>query len=61
MLVPFTRDATALGDRRVGANVNLEVDVIARYVGRLLETRDDTWQPGGVTLELLERQGYLSR
>lgn len=59
MLVPFTRDATTLGDRGVGAAVNLEVDVLARYVARLLETRDAPAWAGGVTMELLERQGFV--
>jgi riboflavin synthase len=36
-LIPYTLDATTLGERTVGDEVNLEVDVIARYVGRLLE------------------------
>jgi riboflavin synthase len=59
MLVPFTREATALGDRRVGARVNLEADVIARYVARALEARDVNAQPSvGVTLDLLERYGF---
>lgn len=58
MLVPFTRDATALGDRAVGAPVNLEADVIARYVARLMEGRDTT-PAGGVTLDLLRDKGFL--
>ncbi|MBK8482213.1 MAG: riboflavin synthase [Proteobacteria bacterium] len=35
-LVPHTLEATVLGDRRVGAAVNLEVDILAKYVERLL-------------------------
>lgn len=61
MLVPFTRDATALGDRPTGAAVNLEADVIARYVARLMTTQ--AWEPaptaGGVTLDLLRDKGFL--
>ncbi|MBX3209063.1 MAG: riboflavin synthase [Labilithrix sp.] len=37
MLVPHTRDKTSLDALAVGAQVNLEVDVLARYVARLLE------------------------
>jgi len=36
-LIPFTLEATTLGARAPGDEVNLEVDVIARYVERLLE------------------------
>jgi riboflavin synthase len=61
MLVPFTRDATALGDRRPGAAVNLEVDVIARYVARWLEGRGSEASPHGVTTDLLARHGFMDK
>jgi riboflavin synthase len=35
-LIPHTVAVTALGDRQVGARLNLEVDMIAKYVERLL-------------------------
>lgn len=35
-LIPHTLSATTLGDRRPGDHVNLEVDVIAKYVERLV-------------------------
>jgi riboflavin synthase len=38
-LVAYTRGAVALPDKPVGATVNLEVDVIAKYVESLLEAR----------------------
>ena len=34
-LIPHTLDATTLGDLAVGDRVNVEVDVIAKYVERL--------------------------
>ncbi|WP_370329610.1 riboflavin synthase [Mycolicibacterium hippocampi] len=39
-LIPTTLDLTTLGRAEVGAPVNLEVDVIAKYVERLLGARD---------------------
>ena len=36
-LIPHTLDVTTLGSARVGDPVNLEVDVIAKYVDALLE------------------------
>jgi riboflavin synthase len=36
-LVPFTLGHTALGAKRAGARVNLEVDVLAKYVWRMLQ------------------------
>ena len=37
-LIPTTRELTTLGRAPVGTKVNLEVDVIAKYVERLLQT-----------------------
>ncbi|MGH3665129.1 MAG: hypothetical protein ACRDU8_03375, partial [Egibacteraceae bacterium] len=41
-LVPHTLAVTVLGRRRVGDVVNLEVDVIAKYVERLLRAGAST-------------------
>jgi riboflavin synthase len=38
-LIPATLTTTTLGTRAVGERVNLEVDVVAKYVHRLLEAR----------------------
>jgi riboflavin synthase len=35
-LVPHTLEVTTLGDLRAGSRVNLEVDIIARYVERMM-------------------------
>ena len=37
-LIPETLRATTLGGKAVGDTVNLEVDVLAKYVARLMET-----------------------
>ncbi|RKE17872.1 riboflavin synthase [Streptomyces sp. TLI_171] len=38
-LIPATLELTTLGAKQVGDPVNLEVDVLAKYVERLLDTR----------------------
>ena len=38
-LIPHTLDVTTLGDRKVGDRVNLETDVLAKYVERSLAHR----------------------
>ena len=35
-LIPHTLDATTLGGLKIGSKVNLEIDLIARYVERML-------------------------
>lgn len=42
-LIPTTRELTTLGRAPVGTQVNLEVDVIAKYVERLM-THNRSWQ-----------------
>jgi riboflavin synthase len=37
-LIPHTLDVTTWGDRRPGNRVNLEIDVLARYMERLVAT-----------------------
>ena len=39
-LIPFTLAVTTLGPLQVGDKVNLETDMLAKYVERLLESRD---------------------
>lgn len=53
-LVGYTLNNTVLGSRKVGDQVNLEVDIIAKYVEKLREGR------GGVTLDFLSDHGFAS-
>jgi riboflavin synthase len=41
-LIPYTLAVTTLGPLRVGDKVNLETDLLAKYVQRLVEAKD--WQ-----------------
>jgi riboflavin synthase len=38
LIIPHTLDVTTFGKLDPGARLNLEVDQLARYVARLLET-----------------------
>ena len=44
-LIPTTLELTTLGERKVGDLVNLEVDVIAKYVERLVTSGVDVGDP----------------
>jgi riboflavin synthase len=58
-LVPHTRTATTLDRKRVGARVNLEADVLGKYVERLVQARAaGIAQGGGLTLDLLREHGF---
>ena len=57
-IVPHTLAETTLGTARPGDAVNLEVDLLARYLERLL-LGEQAAQPGaGVTMALLQTSGF---
>lgn len=59
MIVPFTEGKVALLDRPRQWRVNLEVDILGKYVARLLSSSGQLAAGGGsgVTLDLLRRSG----
>ncbi|MEW8015388.1 MAG: riboflavin synthase [Candidatus Sedimenticola endophacoides] len=61
-IVPHTLGGTIMGDYAAGTRVNLEVDLLARYLERLLlgeqAARPAQSPDGGVTLEKLARYGF---
>lgn len=62
-IVPHTLAETTLDDYRPGRKVNLEVDLVARYLERLL-LGDRAAQPGtstGLTREILENCGFTGK
>ena len=60
-IVPHTVQETNIGTWQPGMQVNLEVDVIARYLERLLlgEKAADAGQKGGISLAFLAENGFL--
>ncbi|MCL0102046.1 riboflavin synthase [Dehalococcoidia bacterium] len=47
-LIPFTRANTNLGARQLGDEVNLEIDILAKYVERFLRVENaEAVRPGG--------------
>ncbi len=57
-IVPHTLVETTLGGFAAGQRVNLEVDIIARYLERLV-LGDKAAEPGGVTEALLAEHGFI--
>jgi len=57
-IVPHTLTATTMGRYQAGQKVNLEVDIIARYLERLLSSSADSANPG-ITRELLKSRGFF--
>lgn len=58
-IVPHTAGETTLVDLQAGDKVNIEVDLIARYLERLMRFDNKETQGGGVTMEMLARAGFV--
>ena len=54
-VVDYTREHTTLGSRQVGDLVNLEVDIIAKYVEQLSQTHTT-----GITVDFLQEHGFIA-
>jgi riboflavin synthase len=59
-VIPFTYAHTNLADRKPGDAVNLEGDILGKYVERYLESRKESKEAKGssLTLEALVAQGF---
>ena len=58
-IVPYTLKDTTLGEATVGTPVNLEVDLLARYMERLMQGEAAAYNQGGITEELLQKSGFF--
>ena len=59
-IVPHTSDETTIAQFKVGTLVNLEVDIIARYVERMLSGQVNGAQSSqGVTMATLAQAGFI--
>ncbi len=53
-IVNYTREHTNIGQRRVGDITNIEVDIIGKYIERLMPSKSS-----GITLDFLREHGFL--
>ena len=62
-IVPHTLAETTMHEYRAGREVNLEVDLVARYLERLLQgdAAAQPGNPGQITRELLESCGFAGK
>ncbi|HCA76921.1 MAG: riboflavin synthase [Gammaproteobacteria bacterium] len=60
-IIPHTLQETVLGTYKTGTRVNLEVDVIARYLERLMLGDKAASKKNDISLEFLAEHGYLKK
>jgi riboflavin synthase len=60
-IIPHSLEQTTLKERKVGDRVNIETDLIGKYVARLLVPKGTKGnaERGGMDLEFLARNGFL--
>jgi riboflavin synthase len=54
-IIPHTADKTTIVMKKEGDWVNIETDILGKYVGKLLQT------PRGIDNDFLERHGFLDK
>ena len=57
-LIPHTAAVTTLGKKRAGDTVNLETDIIGKYVEKLLRPAPEPERQGGINWEFLAENGF---
>ncbi len=58
-VIPHSLEKTTLLDCREGMRVNIETDLLGRYVERLLQGKKEPSDGGGVNLDFLAKNGFL--
>lgn len=56
-LIPFTASGTTLGRRRAGDHINIECDVIGKYVERLLNSKTEV-PKSDISMDFLRSNGF---
>ena len=63
-LIPHTREITNLREKRMGSRLNIETDILGKYVEKLFpgaRTKGESDAPksaGGLTMDFLRQQGF---
>ncbi|MFC5714133.1 riboflavin synthase [Thalassorhabdus alkalitolerans] len=57
-IIPHTLSETILGEKSAGDPVNIECDMLAKYVDRLVETKLQSPKTGNISESFLEENGF---
>jgi riboflavin synthase len=56
-LIPYTLEKTILIDKKVGDRVNVEADILGKYVEKMISRKDD--KSKGMDLSFLKEHGFI--
>lgn len=57
-VIPHTAEVTILSTKKKGSIVNLETDIIGKYVEKLFRQENSTEKKSGITLDFLAENGF---
>lgn len=57
-IIPHTASQTVLSSKNPGDIVNLENDIIGKYVEKLMKPSETSQKPSGITMEFLAKNGF---
>ncbi len=57
-VIPHTAEVTILSTKKKGSIVNLETDIIGKYVEKLFRQENSTEKKSGITLDFLAKNGF---
>lgn len=58
-LIPHTQEMIILGRKKVGDYINVETDLVGKYIERLMNFKEEPQKkPGGMTMEFLLKNGF---
>lgn len=58
-LIPLTVQETVIGEKKQGDIVNIECDMLAKYVHQLFNQQDKLSQKSGISTDLLRQNGFM--
>lgn len=56
-LIPYTLEKTTLMNKKVGDRINVEADIIGKYVGKMMNRREE--KSKGMDLSFLKEHGFI--
>lgn len=57
-VIPHTMEATVLPEKKTGSVVNLENDIVGKYIEKFMTAVQTSEKKGGLTLEFLAKAGF---
>jgi riboflavin synthase len=58
-IIPHTKDVTTLLRKKIGDEVNLECDMVGKYIEKLISVKEETNVKKGIDINFLSENGFM--